>query len=346
MVIESRRAGRAHNTARTIRAGACLRTSSCTSCSSAPRASEERIRRGSRTRRTAASSTGGRPSYYDALGPNHPDRVHFGGAQKTLGEWADVTSIRGWRPNSGTSFHASGSAVDIGYDLQPYIVTRTQVGDETVYGGEAAGANLQAERRAAAEVYDRAVQFVFGVAAADVSARRPGETTSAVYQRFSQTSRALSYYFRHAFLEEPTAVLRRPVQNIETISDADLLAAIPTTERRPETEAIADLDTYIDADFRTRHPGWTLSPRETYMRMLRDYEHVRIPMQRGAPSASPANTRNPTRGFLDLKREVVEALVDVGHLRWGAADFGAHQSGDVHHFDLGNHGGITPDGTP
>ena len=98
----------------------------------------------------------------------------------------------------------------------------------------------------------------------------------------------------------------------------------------------------MDAEFRKKS-GWTLSPRETYLRMLRDYEHVRIPMQRGDPSASPANTRNPTRGFLDLKREVVEALVDVGHLRWGDADFGAHQSGDMHHFDLGNHGGVTPD---
>src|SRR5262245_27179941 len=65
---------------------------------------------------------------YDALGPNHPDRVHFGGGQKTLGQWAGVNSIRGWRQGSSTSKHASGSAVDINYDLQPYIATRTQVG--------------------------------------------------------------------------------------------------------------------------------------------------------------------------------------------------------------------------
>jgi hypothetical protein len=283
---------------------------------------------------------------YDALGPNHPDRVHFGGAQKTLGEWSEVNSIRGWRPGSSTSFHASGSAVDINYDLQPYIVTRTQVDNKTVYGGEAAGANLQAERKAATEVYDRAVQFVFNDAAADVSARRTGETTSAVYQRFSKTSRALSYYFRHAFLETPTTVTRQPIQNIEAASEADLLKAIPTTERRGETEAIAMLEHYMDADFKKKHTTWTLTARETYFRMLRDYEHVRIPFQRGNPSASPTNTRNPTRGFLHNKQEVVEALVDVGHLRWGASDFGAGSSGDVHHFDLGNHGGVTPDGTP
>jgi hypothetical protein len=283
---------------------------------------------------------------YDALGPNHADRVHFGGAQKTLGEWSGVTSIRGWRPGSSTSFHASGSAVDINYDLQPYIVTRTEVDGKIIYGGEAAGASLQAERKAATEVYDRAVQFVFNEAAADVSARRAGETTAAVYQRFSKTDQALSYYFRHAFLEAPTTVTRAPIKNIEAASEDDLLKAIPTTERREETEAISMLEHYMDEAFKKKHATWTLSPRQTYFRMLRDYEHVRIPFQRGTPSASPTNTRNPTRGFLHNKQEVVEALVDVGHLRWGASDFGAGSSGDVHHFDLGNHGGVTPDGTP
>jgi Domain of unknown function (DUF4157) len=283
---------------------------------------------------------------YDALGSNHPDRVEFGGAQKTLAQWSGVTSIRGWRAGSSTSKHASGSAVDINYDLQPYIATRTQVGTTTVFGGEAAGDKLQAQRRAATDVYDRAVRFVFGAPGADVSARRQGETSAAVYQRFQQTSRALSYYFRHAFLEEPTAVRRQPLADIEGASDADLLTAIPVTERRPEAESIEALTRYMDADFRRNHPDWALSPRETYFRMLRDYEHVRIPMQRGAPSARPADTRNPTRGFLHLKQEVVEALVDVGHLRWGAADLGHGSSGDVHHFDLGHHGGVTPDGTP
>ena len=283
---------------------------------------------------------------YDALGPNHPDRVEFGGAQKTLGQWSGVNSIRGWRPSKSSSYHTSGSAVDINYDLQPYIATRTEEGGTTHYGGEKAGSHLQAQRRAATDVYDRAVRFVFrGATGADVSARRKGESTASVYKRFHQTSRALSYYFRHAFLEDPTAVKRQPVADIEGASDAELLKAIPLTERRAEGEAIEMLTHYMDADFRQHHPDWTLSPRETYFRMLRDYEHVRIPMQRGDPAARPTNTRNPTRGFLDLKQEVVEALVDAGNLRWGAADLGHGSSGDVHHFDLGNHGGVTPDGS-
>jgi hypothetical protein len=77
--------------------------------------------------------------------------------------------------------------------------------------------------------------------------------------------------------------------------------------------------------------------------MLRDYEHVRIPMVRGNPVARPANTRNPARGFLDMTEEFVVAMCDIGRLRWGIADLGEAESGDTHHFDLGHHGGVIPD---
>ena len=294
---------------------------------------------------------------YDALGPDHPDRVHYGGGAKSLREWSGITSVRSWRPDSkglsATSKHASGSAVDVNYGLQPYIATRSTVGEKTVYGGEAAGAHLQAQRKAATDVYDRAVAFEYGAGkTADVSSRKPGESTSAAFTRFSTVDRALSSYLRHAFLEEPTAVRRPPIPDVETASEDDLLTAIPTTERRPEAQAIGDLEALMGntftagQEFQKSHPGWPYSPREQYFRMLRDYELVRVPMQRGDPSASPKDTRNPTRGFLHMRREFVEAMVDVGKLRWGLVDLGEHSSGDVHHFDLGHHGGVAPDGTP
>ncbi|WP_264653279.1 hypothetical protein [Actinoplanes cyaneus] len=40
------------------------------------------------------------------------------------------------------------------------------------------------------------------------------------------------------------------------------------------------------------------------------------------------------RGFLDIPRDVVLALVTVGGMRWGASDFGPRESGDIMHFDL------------
>ena len=289
---------------------------------------------------------------FDALGSNHASRVHYGGGQKTLREWAGILSGRGWRP--GTSKHASGSAVDLNYADQPYIVTRTVDGARTVLGGEAAGADLVSQRRNAADVYDRAMRFTGSGAGAmrltaPMHVRAPGETTSTAYRRLRSVSQAMNYYFRYALLEDPIEVRREPIADIETATEEELLAAIPTTERREATRAIGDLDALMGTQFNTgwaaSHAEWGMTSRQTYFRILRDYEHARIPMVKGTPKARPPVTRNPTRGFLHMIEAVVVALVDVGRLRWGAIDFGPQASGDVHHFDLGGHGGFAPDGT-
>jgi hypothetical protein len=285
---------------------------------------------------------------FDALGEDSADRTHFGGEQKTFKEWTGIYSVRSWRSGSSTSKHASGSAVDVNYDVQPYIATRTEKDGTTVYGGEAAGANLQAERKAAVEVYDRAIQFEFSdpAATADVSARKTGESATDAYKRMRTVDQALRYYFRRAFSEEPKSVTRAPIKDIEGASEEDLLKAIPTAERRDETTAIGDLETLMKGEwFQKTHPNWPLTARQQYFRILRDYEHVRIPMVMGKPVARPGQTRNPTRGFMNMRREFVVAMMDTGGLRWGAVDLGAGESGDVHHFDLGNHGGYEPDGT-
>ena len=301
---------------------------------------------------------------YDALpAPTRP---------ATLADYAGLTSIRGWRANSGTSFHASGSAVDVNYRNQPYIATRSEVGATTVFGGERAGP--AGMRRPAVEVYDRAMRFtnrinytqffnslsavipffmpppphaIANIPTADVNIRRTGETTSNAFARFKATSDALATYLSFAFLTNYDEVLRQPIVNIETATEAQLLAAIPLTERKDEASAIADITTVMgDPVWQASHPGFTQTPREIYIRMLRDYEHVRIPMVRGNPTPRPADTRNPALGFLHMPEHFVVAMHDVGNLRWGAADLGAAESGDVHHFDLNTHAGFVPDSTP
>jgi hypothetical protein len=288
---------------------------------------------------------------FDALAPDHPSRVHVDGRQRTLGQWAGISSARGWRSGSSTSKHASGSAVDLNYALQPYIVTRTIIGGQTTLGGEAAGASLQTQRRHAADVYDRSVRFTSRSAdamtlIAPMHVRATGESTQSAYRRLLGVSNAMSRYFRYAILEQPIQVRRRPVANIEAATESQLLAAIPLTERRDEAEAIGELAALMDPQWSRAHANWGLTPRQTYLRILKDYEHARIPWVIGNPVARPGRTRNPARGFLHIREEVVVALTDVGRLRWGAIDFGPHFSGDVHHFDLGNHGGYTPDGRP
>jgi murein DD-endopeptidase MepM/ murein hydrolase activator NlpD len=278
---------------------------------------------------------------------------------RELREWAGVTTISGWsrgtgrNPRHDTSKHCSGSAVDVNSRNQPYIVTRSMSGE---LGGERGRRGPTAPQRpAAAEVYNRAVRFVFGDQSADVSERRPKagatpeETTSAVYQRFRHVSDALRVYLGFAFHSAPDTVRRRPMVNIEGATEEQLLEAIPTTERKEEATAVEDIRQYIlgqAPDYSSPLSWDTDLAREYYFRMLRDYEHVRIPMERGEPVARPSNTRNPARGFLHMTEEFVVAMADVGGLRWGIADFGEAESGDTHHFDLGNHGGVRPDCSP
>jgi hypothetical protein len=74
-----------------------------------------------------------------------------------------------------------------------------------------------------------------------------------------------------------------------------------------------------------------------------DYEFLLGNPKPAAPGDAPftgggaGKPRDPARGFLTIRQEVVEALRGQG-LRWGATDFpGA--SGDVMHFDDGDHTG-------
>jgi len=83
--------------------------------------------------------------------------------------------------------------------------------------------------------------------------------------------------------------------------------------------------------------------KKKYYRILRDYEIIRKPLQYGYPATRPSSTRNPARGFLHMEKRFVVAMLDAGQFRWGICGFGEGASGDTHHFDLGSHGGYTPE---
>ncbi len=217
-----------------------------------------------------------------------PDFVAWCGVRQGLG---------GYREGAG--FHAKGVAIDIDYELNPYIATRTG----TALGGEAAGAKLGV-RAAALAACDRACAAA-GVAC-DLAARRKGEPTGAVWDRFDAVHRALVGYFAPWFHAEAVLIRRRPVPHADVAAPAAFAALA------------GELLVAVD-----RVP----------VQVLRDYEAVRVPMVRGAPSVLPSVTRNPARGFLTIPRHVAVALCDVGTMRWGACDFGAAESGDIMHFD-------------
>lgn len=215
--------------------------------------------------------------------------------------WCDVRkNIGGHRP--GRSFHGKGVAIDIDYEQNPYIATRTG----KILGGEAAGRKLNV-RAAAIEACDRACAAA-GVPC-DLAARRPGESTASVWDRFELVNAALPAYFGRYFRADAVLVKRRPMKGWQEATHAQLAAALAG-------EML---------------PG--VVPADVPHQVLLDYEAVRIPMVRGGATARPPITRNPARGFMTIPRHVAIALCEVGSMRWGASDFGSSESGDIMHFD-------------
>ena len=269
-----------------------------------------------------------------------------------------TTTVAGWsglRENPGTwrghaHFHSSGSAIDLDTSRNPYIATRTfSASGAPVFGGERptnanplTPAQLDSIRAPAVAVYDRAMQFMRNpLQSADVGARRPGESTDSCFDRFALVSELLGSYLAFACKSDLDRIPRQPVANVESVATT-LLDGLPSAERKDKASAVSDLNNFMTSTaFMVTHPLWPLTPAQQYYRILRDYELVRIPMVFGSPSVSPNPTRNPVRGFLTLRREIVIAMCDVARLRWGACDLGG-ESGDMMHFDQGTHGLFVP----
>lgn len=277
---------------------------------------------------------------FDALTPDQRIDAATGRGNASFSAWSAVTGPHVcWQPNAG--HHSAGAAIDLDSTANLYIVTRYG----NVPGGEPGGENLVEMRNRALAAYDRAMQFMTPpVALADVSPRRSNEPTQSVWRRFNAVSDALASYLSFAVDSEPRDVLRVAIENADELSDDEVLATIPEGERLAFDHALARLEALlVSREFRTGHPGWSTDPRAQYLRILRDYEHVRIPLVIGSPSSTPTRTRNPARGFLNLRCEIVTALCDQG-LRWGACDFeiaadGSSQNGAMMHFDLADDGG-------
>lgn len=277
---------------------------------------------------------------FEALDPERRIDPSTGRAGASFSQWVAVAGPHVcWRPSAG--HHSAGAAIDINPATNPYIVTR----NAGVPGGEAGGEHLVDMRLRFLAACDRAVRFVNGpLAEADLSRRRPNESTQSVWTRFKAVSDALVVYCSLAIDERLSSVSRVAIANADRVSDEELLATVPETERLPLDDALPRLEAVLGSpEFRAHHPAWAHGAKDLYVRIVRDYEELRIPMVVGAPSATPSVTRNPARGFLNLRCEIVTALCDQG-LRWGACDLkvradGSSRNGAMMHFDLADDGG-------
>ncbi|MBV8151287.1 MAG: hypothetical protein JOY59_07000, partial [Candidatus Eremiobacteraeota bacterium] len=249
-------------------------------------------------------------SLYDALPPEERLDLITGETNAPYARWCGAVGPHAaWIPY--VPHHAAGAAIDANPTANPYIVTR----NGSIPGGERGGEALVDMRARALAAFDRAVRFRGGAAeSADVSPRKQDESIASAWERFSAVSDALADYLQLVIRPELGVIRRVALFSADDVTDDALLATIGEDERVPLEEALPRL-----AEFGS-------DPRALYVRILRDYEEARIPMTLGAPSEAPAQTRNPARGFLNLRREIVVALCDQG-LRWGACDFDVRPDG-------------------
>ncbi|MGE8165994.1 hypothetical protein ACQKRQ_38375 [Paraburkholderia sp. NPDC080076] len=186
-------------------------------------------------------------------------------------EWAQIRQSHGVTHPGG---HAPGDAMDVNYDTNSYIATRTPKGaGGVVYGGEAPEPpGIRMARLLATTVYDRAMAF-FSVSSnvANVSARASVETTTNVFLRFKAASDSLRDYFGLVFLptlpsaitnpplpggNNPSHLQRRPVANAQRATLHDLLAAIPKLSVFPmSTHAPGSRRSCPMSDFRSTTPA-------------------------------------------------------------------------------------------
>ena len=260
--------------------------------------------------------------------------------------WLDIRETHlGYRAAEDQGYHKTGSAVDFNYHQNPWATVRTR----KVIGGEAAFAGMPDVAEAALDVMDRATLWFTGHRAeVNVSNRPDGDDPAqlaawagGVWRRFEEVGSALASYFALAYdvdrdaaradLSRSNEALRAAGKTTHEgesniVRYADLLSSVP---RRATQDALQRINDSMGSG-----RPWTKDAPRVLARMGSDLQAIAKIMVRGNPSRRPGKVRNPLTGIMDLKGALVEALVGAG-LHWGACEFGASQSGDLMHFDLG-----------
>jgi hypothetical protein len=220
---------------------------------------------------------------------------------------------KGARPTRHTmSMHTFGLAVDIMYGTNPWVVGQhvdrlegvpTPAGEVTMRANRA---TTRAVNRAVLLVDGEVVSFD-GAYLSSLARLTTGEAWDVLYRRHA----ALLDYLGCAGMPAVALPYVRARQSAGTAgvigAGEDALAAAERWSRM----AAEDLDALR---------------LQSVRRKDRSGHEIDVPQSTFAG-------RDPTRGFLNLARELVIALRDVAGLAWGAIDFGPHESGDVMHFD-------------
>jgi len=276
------------------------------------------------------------------------------GNKSDLRYWLGIRETHyGQRHGDGQAFHRTGSAMDVNYHSNPWMATRTRkkLGGESETDVAIAKKNgntgrvqeLSGLAADAMDVFDRASAWIFGrranlhaAPAHDDKMPRAEREANAVRQwaRFQEVSDAVARYFAMVYSFDRGAVL-------EPVMKGPAMDEVAGDGRTLPFRSLAALAKHPDALERitaaipNAPQPWSKDAAKVLRRMPDDLAAVARVLVRGTASRAPTEVRNPLLGVMDLKKELVQALVGVAGLHWGATDFGAASSGDMMHFDLG-----------
>jgi len=217
-----------------------------------------------------------------------------------------VRGLRGQQNRPGN--HAWGLAVDIDADTNPYIAN------------EAADRGVDDRT---APIYER-IATVLLHRPSLITHSGPHERTrlaGASYEQVAEENDAMIAYFS-VLAEASTATPRWMSQWRPTPAD---LAGIDRDQAQQDFDVLSGRQLVENRNGVPTPVALTPATRRD-LGISGDF-----PFEGGGPA------RTPSRGFLTLRREIVEAL-RAQHLRWGATEFGS-ACGDVMHFDDAEPGG-------
>ncbi|WP_394849744.1 hypothetical protein LZC95_20105 [Pendulispora brunnea] len=189
------------------------------------------------------------------------------------------------------------------------------------------------------DVYDRAYSLYYGTPA-DVKDDPKGTAIEDTVKRFQRVHFALMLYFGYVFQ-------RTKQRTFDEFSALFLASYDGNNGIHPEASGPGGKGLLSEA--MAGDQDGTL--HAMYDQIVRDRDNIRLVTVVGKVTITddgkdgiatlPGGTqRDPTRGIMNLRGELIVELVQTAKLRWGGVMFGAvgtYGSGDMMHFDLGTH---------
>ena len=253
-----------------------------------------------------------RPDFYKKLKQAEDDAKKLISPTPTTAKDWGITSISGCQVRR-RGWHPWGMAVDIDYVKNPYVMHES---------GEPAMDKL------VTPIYHRIARLVLNrdsVVPKGITESVKGETkaarTSRLYDSLKEESDAMVKYFKAM---QDTKLLQKELDKHDLFDSKFWEGTWGVKDMTPSHDMLQEI-MMKDYVLLSGKAGPSISGKT--------YPDPKV-LLKGISGDVPFVKRDPEKGFLAIRKEIITCCTNVG-LRWGAIDFGG-ESGDVMHVDDGN----------